>query len=101
MEAVLSQMGEPADFLFIGGSILDTQWLDYAKIPYKKIISDKWRGYFSPKNILAILKFPVGLIQTLFFVAVYFPDVYNLQRRRGVLDCQFCWLALWYTDCCA
>lgn len=39
------------------------------------ILSPKWRRYFSFQNFLDIFKFPIGLIQALFQVWAFMPDV--------------------------
>jgi UDP-N-acetylglucosamine--N-acetylmuramyl-(pentapeptide) pyrophosphoryl-undecaprenol N-acetylglucosamine transferase len=43
-------------------------------IPFKNVLSSKWRRYFSLKNIIDIIKFPIGFIQSLFLVWKYMPD---------------------------
>lgn len=43
-------------------------------IKYQKIISPKWRRYFSIENFIDIFKFPIGLAQALFYVWLFMPD---------------------------
>lgn len=64
------------EYMFIGGGLeKKREILEREKIKTKEIISLKWRRYFSIKNFLDILKVPFVLIQTLFFVWLFMPDV--------------------------
>lgn len=48
-------------------------------IKYRKIISPKWRRYFSFKNFVDIFKLPVGLAQSLFYMWSFMPDTVFLK----------------------
>lgn len=49
----------------------------------KKIITGKFRRYFSLKNFLDILKFPIGFFQALFWFFVLFPDLIFSKGGHG------------------
>jgi len=46
-----------------------------SSIKFRSIISGKFRRYFSPMNLVDIFKFPVGLVQSLWHVFWFMPDV--------------------------
>jgi len=49
--------------------------LEKENIPIKKVFSGKMRRYFSPMNIIDALKVPVGIIQCLWLLLRWMPDV--------------------------
>lgn len=62
-------------FQFVGGETFVKEALSEEGIPQKKIITTKWRRYFSFKNFLDILKFPFSLLQAAFYIWLFMPDV--------------------------
>jgi len=64
-------------FYFVGAKLKDREKkiLEEEKIEVKKIISFKWRTYFSFKNFVDIFKFPISLFQSLFHLWKIMPDV--------------------------
>jgi len=65
---------ENAELYFLGfGKYSD--YLTKEGIKVTKILSGKLRRYFSVQNILDIFKFPLGIIQCLWYLLVYMPDV--------------------------
>jgi len=49
--------------------------LSFEGIKVKTVLSGKYRRYFSFKNIIDILKLPVGIIQAFYYVFVFSPDL--------------------------
>jgi len=62
-------------FQFLGGKTSEKETLSKEGIPPKTILTTKWRRYFSYKNFLDILKFPFSLLQAMFYVWLFMPDV--------------------------
>ncbi len=62
-------------FQFLGGKTQETEVLLKENISFKKIVTVKWRRYFSFKNILDIFKFPISFLQALFKVWLIMPDL--------------------------
>jgi UDP-N-acetylglucosamine--N-acetylmuramyl-(pentapeptide) pyrophosphoryl-undecaprenol N-acetylglucosamine transferase len=72
------QLGEKEDLelLFLGPEgELEKKVMGKELIPIKNIISGKFRRYFSFQNFLDALKLPVGIIQSLWYLLVFMPDV--------------------------
>lgn len=73
--------GAEVEIQFIGDSAKSKEgdiFNDEAKrlgIKFRRIMSPKWRRYFSFENLLDIFKFPIGLAQSLFYVWLFMPDV--------------------------
>jgi UDP-N-acetylglucosamine--N-acetylmuramyl-(pentapeptide) pyrophosphoryl-undecaprenol N-acetylglucosamine transferase len=71
------QLGEKEDLelLFLGPEgELEKRVMDKEMIPMKNIISGKCRRYFSFQNFLDVLKFPIGMAQSLWYLLVFMPD---------------------------
>lgn len=71
----VKQAIEQAEFLYIGPN-------SFAKGPFKKegikckfILAGKLRRYFSLLNFIDLLKIPIGLIQSFWYVFWFMPDV--------------------------
>ena len=64
------------DFLFIGpNGQMEKDILDKEGVRRKKIFCGKLRRYFSFYYFLDLLKFPLGVLQSLWYLWVYMPDV--------------------------
>jgi UDP-N-acetylglucosamine--N-acetylmuramyl-(pentapeptide) pyrophosphoryl-undecaprenol N-acetylglucosamine transferase len=75
-----------AEYRFVGGEIGEKkEILEREKIKTKKIISLKWRRYFSFENFVDILKAPIALLQSLFAVWVFMPDAIFSKGGPGSL----------------
>lgn len=46
-----------------------------AGLPFKSLLTSKWRRYFSFKNFTDILKIPFVFLQSIFYFWTYMPDV--------------------------
>jgi len=67
---------EEVEFLFIGrGDQMEQQIFSPRSIPIKKISTGKFRRYFSWKNFSDLFKIPLGIIQSLWHLLWYMPDV--------------------------
>ena len=65
-----------AEFLFIGPSgTLEETLMEKNHIPVNRIFTGKFRRYFSLLNFLDIFKVPAGIIQSLWYLLRYMPDV--------------------------
>lgn len=59
---------------FLGTGALDEQIFSQEGIQVKKIITGKFRRYFSPLNFVDIFKVPVGFAQSLWYLWLWMPD---------------------------
>jgi UDP-N-acetylglucosamine--N-acetylmuramyl-(pentapeptide) pyrophosphoryl-undecaprenol N-acetylglucosamine transferase len=73
------------EFQFIGGKIMEKGVLQKEKIETKKIIVSKWRRYFSFKNFVDILKFPISFLQAIIYVWLFMPDAVFSKGGPGSL----------------
>jgi len=65
-----------AEFLFIGPSgALEKKLMENNNIPTKEIFVGKFRRYFSFLNFLDVFKIPIGIIQALWYLLIYMPDL--------------------------
>ncbi|EKE21938.1 MAG: hypothetical protein ACD_7C00088G0007 [uncultured bacterium] len=65
-----------AEFLYLGsGGELEKRIMNENSIPSKSIMSGKMRRYFSFLNFLDFFKLPVGILQSLWHLLWYMPDV--------------------------
>lgn len=62
-----------------GGTDIFREEAEKLGIKYQKIVSPKWRRYFSLENFIDLFKFPIGLIQALFHVWLFMPDMVFLK----------------------
>jgi UDP-N-acetylglucosamine--N-acetylmuramyl-(pentapeptide) pyrophosphoryl-undecaprenol N-acetylglucosamine transferase len=68
--------GEDLEFLFLGpDEDLERMAMEKELIPTKKILSGKLRRYFSLSYIPDIFKIPMGILQSLWQLLVFMPDV--------------------------
>jgi len=68
--------GEDLEFLFLGpNGDLENEAMEKEMIPAKKILSGKLRRHFSPSYIPDVAKIPIGIIQSLWQLLVFMPDV--------------------------
>ncbi len=62
-------------FLYVGPDSFAADVLKKEKIKYKFILAGKLRRYFSPLNFIDFLKGPIGLVQSLWCLFWFMPDV--------------------------
>lgn len=68
--------GEDLDFLFLGpNGDLEKEAMEGDLVPEKKVMSGKLRRYFSFSYISDLLKIPIGIFQSLWYLLVFMPDV--------------------------
>jgi UDP-N-acetylglucosamine--N-acetylmuramyl-(pentapeptide) pyrophosphoryl-undecaprenol N-acetylglucosamine transferase len=72
-------------FQFLGGQPPEKDILSKERIYFKKIIATKWRRYFSFKNFIDILKTPFSLLQAIFYVWLFMPDIIFSKGGPGSL----------------
>src|SRR3989344_4118144 len=70
----LKERGD-AELLLLGDDKFMGQAAKESGIPFCPVMSGKLRRYFSPLAFLDIFKFPVGLIQSLWHIYWFMPDV--------------------------
>lgn len=64
------------DFIFVGKSGGDEEILVKQKnIPYKGVLTGKWRRYFSWRNFVDFFTFPLGVLQSAYILYNYKPDL--------------------------
>lgn len=64
------------EFLFLGpDGDLEKEAMEKEMIPAKKILSGKLRRYFSASYIPDLIKIPIGIVQSLWQLLVFMPDV--------------------------
>lgn len=71
-----AKFNEPVEFLLI--TSVDEQFkevIDQIKIPYKLISAGKLRRYLTVENFIDIFKIPMGILQSLWYIFWYMPDV--------------------------
>ncbi len=66
---------QDADLLYIGSGAKIEKDLVQNKIPYKSVLCGKLRRYYSLKNILDLIKIPLGIIQSLFILLKFRPKL--------------------------
>jgi UDP-N-acetylglucosamine--N-acetylmuramyl-(pentapeptide) pyrophosphoryl-undecaprenol N-acetylglucosamine transferase len=72
----LASEGADLEFLFLGPKgELEKEAMEKDMIPTKKILSGKLRRYFSLSYIPDLVKIPMGIIQSLWQLLVFMPDV--------------------------
>ncbi len=65
----------PIELEFMGDTDLLKKAGGELGVPVTAILSPKWRAYFSIQNFLDLIKLPFGIIQSLFYVWKFMPDV--------------------------
>jgi UDP-N-acetylglucosamine--N-acetylmuramyl-(pentapeptide) pyrophosphoryl-undecaprenol N-acetylglucosamine transferase len=67
---------EEVDFIFYGpGGKMEKEIMGGAEIKQRKILSGKLRRYFSFYYLLDLIKMPLGVLQTMFYLLLDMPDV--------------------------
>ena len=67
---------QEVDFMFFGPiSDLEVEIMDKNFIPYKKVMSGKMRRYVSANYLVDLFKLPIGIIQALWHLLWFMPDV--------------------------
>jgi len=73
---IYSTTKERVDFLFVGSVDKNAQkLLEAENIKVKNVVCGKFRRYFSLKNFIDIFKIPLGMIQAMWSVYWFMPDV--------------------------
>jgi len=75
-KAIQKESKEPVKFLYLGPcNKFSEEILKTGGIRTSHVLTGKWRRYFSLKNLLDIVKLPIGIIQALVKVLMFMPDV--------------------------
>jgi UDP-N-acetylglucosamine--N-acetylmuramyl-(pentapeptide) pyrophosphoryl-undecaprenol N-acetylglucosamine transferase len=61
--------------LYLGSTGPEVKLVPQRGIEFKKILSGKWRRYFSFKNIIDLIKITFGVIETWWVVKSFQPDI--------------------------
>jgi len=70
------KLGEECELLYVGsGAKIEKEEMEAENIPAKFILAGKMRRYFSVLNLVDIFKIPIGIIQSLWILLTYMPDV--------------------------
>jgi len=93
VKQTLERIQPEADFLYIGPDKFSKRALEKEGIKYKFILSGKLRRYFSLLNFIDLLKIPFGLIQSLWHIFWFMPDVVFSKGGYGSFPATLaCWL---------
>lgn len=79
----------PFNFQFIGGRAAERKIWQKEGMKQKRIISVKWRRYFSLKNFIDIVKLPFAFLQAIIKVWLFMPDVIFSKGGPGSLPVVF------------
>lgn len=75
-EKLKTKLGHEVEFLYIGsGADMEKNIMSEAGIPAKHVMSGKMRRYFSIQNFIDYFKLPIGIIQSLWMLLSFMPDV--------------------------
>lgn len=75
-DKIKMKLGPEVKFLYIGsGAKMEKQMMSEVGIPAKSVLAGKLRRYFSLNNFIDLFKFPIGFLQSLWFLAWFSPDV--------------------------
>ncbi len=67
---------EGIELLFLGGGgVFEEAAMKSEKIPMRSVLFGKMRRYFSLLNYLDVLKLPIGIVQSLWYLLWFMPDV--------------------------
>jgi UDP-N-acetylglucosamine--N-acetylmuramyl-(pentapeptide) pyrophosphoryl-undecaprenol N-acetylglucosamine transferase len=73
---IKQKLGKDAEFLYIGsGAKMEKEVMAQEGIETKFVFAAKIRRYFSFLNFLDLFKFPIGIVQSLWILLIYMPDV--------------------------
>lgn len=76
VRAIQKEAKEPVELVYLGPcNKLSEETLVKQGIKTKRVLAGKWRRYFSLLNLVDAVKFPLGIIQALFKVLFFMPDV--------------------------
>jgi len=76
VEYIREHTNENVEFTFYGPkNELEKEIMTKHNIPHKGVLCGKMHRYMTPQYILELIKLPIGMIQALFFMLVYMPDV--------------------------
>lgn len=93
IKKVTNQSGLPTDIRYFGGAISFAEILNENQIGFMKIISSKWRRYFSFLNFIDIPKFFFGFFQALWKIYWFMPNAAFSKGGPGtipiILACKF------------
>ncbi len=70
----LAQQNQAVEFMVLGEGRFLARAAVENNLPFKSILAGKLRRYFSPLTILDIFKFPIGFIQSLWYLYWFMPD---------------------------
>lgn len=94
VEEMKKNNNEKIEFLFLGsGGKMEKDIMEEYGIPMKVVTCGKLRRYFSFRYILDFLKFPVGIVQSLWHLLKFMPDVVFSKGGYGSVPVVFvAWL---------
>lgn len=75
-EHLREHSSEKVEFTYYGPkNELEKQVMDKYNIPHKGVLCGKMHRYMTPQYLIELLKLPIGILQSLFYMLVYMPDV--------------------------
>src|SRR3989344_6478948 len=75
LKSQAQKSGQAIKLQFIGDGDLLDETADELQVPFRRVIAPKWRRYPSFKNFLDLFKIPISIIQAVFYVWLFMPDV--------------------------
>ena len=75
LKKIAPKKGIDLRLFYLGPKDFVGEFLQKEDIKVKTILAGKLRRYFSFKTILDIFKIPIGLVQAIWFVYVWMPDI--------------------------
>lgn len=79
------QQGIDVKIQFVGSGRFLKQAAKEAGVPFRSVLSGKRRAYSSSRNFTDILKMPFGLVQALWHLFFFMPDVVLVKGGHGSL----------------
>ncbi|MEK7673898.1 MAG: UDP-N-acetylglucosamine--N-acetylmuramyl-(pentapeptide) pyrophosphoryl-undecaprenol N-acetylglucosamine transferase [Patescibacteria group bacterium] len=81
------------EIFYVGAPVFKKEILEEENISYYPLASSKIRRYFDPRNLIDILKFPLGIFQALKILYKFMPDAIFSKGGPGSLQVVFAsWL---------
>jgi UDP-N-acetylglucosamine--N-acetylmuramyl-(pentapeptide) pyrophosphoryl-undecaprenol N-acetylglucosamine transferase len=75
-EYIRENSSEKAEFTYYGPTNeLENEVMEKYNIPHKGVFCGKLYRYMTLKYFLEVLKLPIGVLQSLFYMLIYMPDV--------------------------
>lgn len=93
IKETLEKYNKGLEFFYLGPNGFAKGALEKKNIKCKFILAGKLRRYFSPLTFIDLLKFPIGLVQSLWYIFWFMPDIIFSKGGYGSITTVFAsWL---------